>query len=69
MISVDNDCGSPCMAVLSLMDLYLDQLVAGNAPEIEAYLRGHPEYAGQLRPVLEGAVLVDQEVRRLRLRT
>jgi hypothetical protein len=58
--------GGPCAAELAVMDEFLDALQAGNAPEVEAFLKRHPLYAESLRPVLEGAVLMDREVRKLR---
>lgn len=58
--------GGPCVAELAVMDEFLDLLAAGNAPEVEEFLKAHPTYAESLRPVLEGAVLVHDSVRRLR---
>ena len=60
------EAGGPCAAELVVMDEFLEALQAGNAPEVEAFLKQHPLYAESLRPVLEGAVLLDREVRKLR---
>jgi len=43
----------PSMAELVAMDEYLDALVSGACPDLDAFLRRYPKFEKSLRPVLE----------------
>jgi len=55
------DVYEPSVAELAAMDEYLDELVRGACPDLDAFLARYPEFERTLRPVLEAG----QGLRRL----
>jgi hypothetical protein len=50
---------------LAAMEEFIKALRDDRAPGVEEYLERFPEFAGSLRPVLEGAVIFQREYRLL----
>jgi hypothetical protein len=59
---------TPCGAELAAMEEFIALLVKGAEPPVEEFLKGCPQFAESLRPVLEAAVEVNHKYRRLRAR-
>jgi hypothetical protein len=50
------------------MEEYIALLHQGTEPLIEEFLKGYPQFAVSLRPVLEAAVMVNHKFRKLKAR-
>jgi hypothetical protein len=48
------------------MERFIGLVRAGRKPSVVSYLKGCPQFAESLRPVLEGAVLLYEEYGRFR---
>jgi hypothetical protein len=59
---------APGDAELAAMEEYIALLVRGAEPPVEEFLKGFPQFARSLRPVLEAAVEVNHKYRRLKAR-
>jgi hypothetical protein len=59
---------TPCDAELAAMEEYTALLHQGTEPPVEEFLKGFPQFAGSLRPVLEAAVEVNHKFRKLKAR-
>jgi len=59
---------TPCDAELAAMEEYTALLHRGTEPTVEEFLKGFPQFADSLRPVLEAALEVNRKFRRLKAR-
>ena len=59
---------TPCDAELAAMEEYTALLHRGTEPMVEEFLKGFPQFADSLRPVLEAALEVNRKFRRLKAR-
>jgi hypothetical protein len=59
---------TPCEAELAAMEEYIALLHRGKEPLVEEFLKGYPQFAEHLRPVLEAAVMVNHKFRKLKAR-
>jgi len=50
------------------MEEYITLLHRGAEPPVEEFLKGFPQFAESLRPVLEAAVTVNHKYRRIKAR-
>ena len=58
----------PGQAELDAMGIFLTAMQSGRNPGVERFLKRYPEFAGTLRPVLEGMTILSQEYRRFQRR-
>ena len=47
---------------LALIDQFIELVLSGKSPGVERFLERHPRVSKALRPVLEGAEIVEQEI-------
>jgi hypothetical protein len=59
---------TPCDAELAAMEEYIALLHRGTEPLVEEFLKGYPQFAESLRPVLEAAVMVNHKYRKIKAR-
>jgi len=59
---------TPGDAELAVMEEYIALLHKGSEPSVEEFLKGCPQFAESLRPVLEAAVMVNHRFRRIKAR-
>ena len=59
---------TPCDAELAAMEEYITLLHRGTEPTVEEFLKGCPQFAESLRPILEAAVMVNHKFRKLKER-
>lgn len=59
---------TPCDAELAVMEEYVALLHKGTEPSVEEFLKGYPQFAESLRPVLEAAAMVKYKFRKLKAR-
>ena len=59
---------TPCDAELAALEEYIALLHRGTEPLVEEFLKGYPQFAESLRPVLEAAVMVNHRFRRIKAR-
>jgi len=68
MILECSGCSTPCDAELAAMEEYIALLHRGAEPLVEEFLKGYPQFAESLRPVLEAAAMVNHRFRKLKAR-
>jgi hypothetical protein len=61
-------CSTPPDAELAAMEEYIALLHRGTESPVEEFLRGYPQFAESLRPVLEAAVTVNHRFREIKAR-
>jgi hypothetical protein len=59
---------TPCDAELAVMEEYVALLHKGTELPVEEFLKGYPQFAESLRPVLEAAAMVKRKFRELKAR-
>jgi hypothetical protein len=68
MVVECSGCSTPCDAELAAVEEYIALLHKGTEPLVEVFLKGYPQFARSLRPVLEAAVMVNHKFRKLKAR-